>query len=289
MENEPRRVNIAGAGVDWVTATSASTIASKELWWLGEGLTLEEEEAGDERRSWACHGYNGWSCGGCCYGARGDGVLIRLSGALADDHWRETLRWASNVSRLDVQVTVDLDQPDGGIADDLYNSLTIGSRREGRPLSGRLIRGTDGGQTCYIGARASRYMGRVYDKGVEAGSAQAGLTWRYEVEAKKEATEVPRAYLEGAEDPAAASALFVRDWFTHRGLEVPFHMDSSFAYREPRVDRKADKQLQWLARGVRPVVQRLLARRDRQSVLTALGLYDAATRDALQPPAAPNA
>lgn len=289
MEAASQQCKIASAGVDWITATSTSTSLAKELWWAGESAGAADRDEGSEVRPWACYGYHGWSTDHATWAARHDGVLVRLGGEVADSHWREVARFAERVTRLDCQATVYFQEPELAIAEEIYARIPGIRGREGRPVTGRLIMGTTGGRTVYVGSRSSTSVGRVYDKGVEGESHAPGHLWRYEVEFKREAARTTQGDLEPHDDAAAAAAWLVRQWFSRRQIEVPFHLETAFVCNEPPRRPRSTRQIEWLARAVRPTVQRLSQRGLRERVLSALGLRDSSAHEERTGDSVPNA
>jgi DNA relaxase NicK len=158
------------------------------------------------------------------------------------------------------------------LARQLYRDVGQAPSRNGRPPTRTLIRDSDGGQTVYIGRRVSENMGRLYDKGVESATNAPGTRWRYEVEYKgDQAWNAVQALLPVEEEARCVSST-VAQWFSSRGGRVWRH-DSLLAVRNwgPK-ETSTDKQLQWLARGVRPTVVALIDRLGYHRVTTALGL-----------------
>jgi hypothetical protein len=255
------------ATVDYVTVTTHSAPASANLvLLLQDGLT-SEFMAKNPSRPWQFCGYHGYSREGMRYGMRGDEAIVMLSGPTAAELWQKISPKRSKCTRIDLAVTVPLQDPDLTVAAEAYRQCCSDSR-----VGSSHVVNSRGGTTTYFGSRTSRFFGRLYDKGAEQG-AEAGWLWRYEVEVKKPAAEPTVEALLSAESPGEWISAFVWEWFANRGhnpLYSPANVDSAIEV-DGRVS-SADRQLEWLRSGVRPTVQKLLVGGLQIEVIDALGL-----------------
>src|SRR5690349_18022953 len=225
---EPRRKGPSAAlrpfacGIDWITCTATNSGSGGELWALGDHLLRQDDAVNDAPVPWQMKGYRGWHTTHTRLGARPGSILLSLSGQKSFNNWRDTIAAAENCSRLDCAVDVSCDSPIPTIARDVYREMGHRPLRSGRPSSSRLILGSDGGSTVYIGSRSSEYFGRVYDKGVEQKTHPPGQWWRWELEIKGEsAMRVANQILTADAEQGAIGSL-VNQWFRARcGWSLP--------------------------------------------------------------------
>src|SRR6186997_3723215 len=99
--------SVRDSGVDWLTATCNTRWRLLALRDLAVRMGAKLARAGYDVRDSKRLGYTGWTVGQLTYGERHDGAMCVLSGAAAAEWCGEVVPRASNVTRLDVQVTVD--------------------------------------------------------------------------------------------------------------------------------------------------------------------------------------
>lgn len=271
------------ASVDWLTVTARDPGHQELL--VAESRRLLDllKDAGNVQRPWSFKGYNGWSCASFRYGARDDGMIVMMSGSAADLNWPVMLAWCDNVSRIDLAVTITLAEPEKDVARKAYNFLTLGGARAGnQPRKLSFIENNHGGQTFYLGSRASDQYGRLYDKGREknhGADIPQGRIWRYEVEFKQyRAMRVATQLL----DAARREELPVRDyiaattykWYLSRGVKPIWDADEDLAFHMEVYAKLTDDDvsLRWLSTQVSPTVRRLIRVGKGDDVLQALGL-----------------
>ena len=249
---------VVSAGMDWLTCTAQQPSRVAALLDFGRDIISQEEGSGAVRKGWHWQGYSGWQAGGAGYGFNGAGAILRLSGATARELAADAISGADNVSRLDVQATVTADGIGSDHAIRLYAGLAGTRGGRGRPISRSLIQTSYGGDSLYLGRRISDAYGRVYNKSAEEKESAQTPRWRYEVEYKrKPAAAQARAYCE-ASDREAWCVARVYHWFSDRGCAPP--IGPLQRVNDPGTSRGNSSQarrVQWLRRGVRPVVEQL--------------------------------
>jgi DNA relaxase NicK len=142
----------------------------------------------------------------------------------------------------------------------------------GKPPKKTLYVDTDGGSTLYVGARMSENFGRLYDKGVKEKVAPRGVWWRWEAEFKGRVAVAQGDALSKSDDYRVAIVSEVSHWFGRRTGHTYTTTDRSGTLVGPRTPTTVDRQLSWLARGVRPTIASLVERVGIERVLFALGL-----------------
>lgn len=266
------KCKVSGASVDWLTVTSSPGDKADSLWKLGNRVLNRGQREGQYTTRWHANGYSGHAQPHCSFGSREDGTCLVLRSFEAADHWKEALSAAENCSRLDLAVDCQLKLPVTSLASQIYRDVAHVPPMNGRPPQRRLIVSGEGGSTVYIGSRASEQMGRVYDKGVEQKALPAGLWWRWEVEYKGSRSYAIANTLPAIELCEVFIMATVATWFRQRSLHSFTSSTVGIVCNGPREPSSAEQSLQWLARGVRPTVQRLVDLVGRERVLSALGL-----------------
>lgn len=287
IPNVPNEVvidSLAGS-VDWLTITVKPGEMQNRLMLEAQRLAHDLEAQGWQRRKWSFgHGYTGFIVAGLRWGVRQQDNILMLSGQEASLNWSPALEMASNVSRLDLAVTVTLADPIPDVAKRAYSLLiTDPNRCEAKKRRYSYVENSAGGQTLYIGSRASDQFGRLYDKGLENAKepdAPPSLIWRYEVEFKayraKGMARILKAKARDAdsrisEDIGGA----VNQWFTGRGVTpiwITAHPDTDWVVELEARITDDEASLRWLTLQVRPTVVHLMSRDKADQVLEALGI-----------------
>lgn len=272
-------LQVVDVGVDWLTATVPRDGRHGPLKEFARSIMQDEASNGNNERNWKGQGYHGVTCGAVSFGVRATDAILRLSSHAAAIHYRKAILLTDNVSRMDLQLTATDSTNQADRAHLAYYQVDSAPRKGGRPPTASLRINNTGGQTLYIGSRASDKLGRLYDKGVEKKSAEKGALWRYEVEYKRhEAKRISERASQEEFDNACIAANVVH-YFSTRGVTVPMVAafdESSFerARAEYKLDRESDdeRSLRWLNQFVASTVRRLIESGRRSEVLRALGV-----------------
>lgn len=258
--------------VDWLTVTAKPDGSAERLWDVGVQLLDAGKLEGEHATRWHSHGYRGWHLSGCSFGQRPDGVVVILSSVKAAQNWQHAVAAAENCTRLDICSDLYFTSPVPRLAHKAYVQSSHTRTSNGRPPGRRLIVSGDGGSTFYTGSRASQRMGRLYDKGVESKTLPPGRWWRWEIEFKAESANALLDALVRAPDREYFCAATVASFFRKRCAVAPTWSPDVEIHNlspDPTSDEAA---LEWLARGVRPTVARLLKRLPQERITFSLGL-----------------
>jgi DNA relaxase NicK len=274
------KVEYIEGGIDWLTATLPSSSPTGELW-VEHCLSVIDQiaERGYEVKARTLQGYYGASAGNCFVGSREDGHIIQLTGSLANDYFSSVYRTDLHVSRLDVQTTAKFDVMPTTIAMKGYHNAALNNKTlpESRRRKLVIIRGSDGGDTLYIGSASSLQRGRIYNKAVQSEIPQYARCWRYEVVFRNElgtqlAARVP--YPIGTRAKWAAQICL--DWFEHRGVpDCGFNsgLDVILPLTSP-IPSDVERKLRWIEKQVAPTVRYLIEKGYRDTILASLNLLD---------------
>lgn len=276
-------VKSAVASVDWLTVTTG--VKRIGIAWSDTFTRCALANGHSFTKHWSFAGYEGWQTQGCRYGKREsdqDYILI-VSGYRADEIWLDACPTARSITRLDLAVTIVLGNQTVGLPSAHYNALEkSGSRNYSLIVNHR------GGETLYVGSRASDHYGRCYDKGSERGVGP-GFCFRYEVVLKKPYTPSLMEVL--LTRPSTTNETiyrtiqaFVWDWFDFRQVTPIFERSSTDAAvisREYSATTK-DRKLRWLEKSVSPTVKKLISEGLLFDVTEMFGLTDLEPRGTLK-------
>ena len=269
-------------GVDYFTITCQ--LSNAEQVWKQAKRIAQDLDGALKQRQWRFFGYQGFvysagSSGHFAYGDSGSelqGAIVQASGEMAQRYvttfFMDVARW----SRIDLTVDCELKTPEPTLCLGYYDWI-IANTGKSRRYS--LIQSNLGGQTLYVGSRASEEFGRVYDKGAESGGGfPLGALWRYEVELKGDAAKSAASSLMShtlrQSSTTHAIAVTVFDWFDRRNVPPRFsrRLSDGLDLKAVATNRGSDR-LVWLRKQVSPTVRDMLASGDRR-VLDALGVTE---------------
>jgi hypothetical protein len=263
------------AGIDYLTVTTRSPDQRGDLERLGRSLVAMEELSGNREREWTYKGYVGQTCGSATWGVREGDALLRCSSGLADDVAGDALRLAGNVARLDLAVTVRYENHNQPSLPDEYRRACVRAKELGGVQRVGAIVNNRRGATLLLGSRTSSRYGRLYDKEHESNDPDYAGCWRWEVEFKKQGANACAAAWRHTPDSTALALASVHAFFSGRGLAPPWVPGDSV--KVPRLSHPhtdAERQILWLQRQVRPVVQRLVPIFTMEGLSAVLGLTE---------------
>jgi hypothetical protein len=272
--------HIIEAQVDWLTVTARDSADLGALAVLGTSLAHQEAENGNRLSEWRWMGYLGWHAGRASVGTGPQGSILRLSGDLADQAFREATTACDHVSRVDLAATVRLDCADWRYEARRWEEYRAWMKEHDLRASGTYMEDTHGGGTCYVGSRASQAYLRIYNKGIEskchrdpAEIARYENCHRYELELKNERACAASAALSDVPDRAPAVLGWLAGCCHQHGISSqdlgPERIDLLPGFRR-RTD--TDTRLGWLSTQVAPSLRWLVDRGHTEAVLGVLGL-----------------
>lgn len=239
---------------------------------LGYDLVETEHRRGNDKHPWQSQSFQGVRSGQVCVGRSERGLLFRLSGQLAADHWRDVYRDATNVSRVDCAATVRLT---GNWRDlsRVHHDEALQYQKEHSPkLRVTRVDGGKHGCTLNVGSRSSNAYARIYDKSAESGLPEYDDCWRYELEAKKDYALLVAARLSADNDDGLCPAAIACGWLERRGVSTPWNPRVVLINMGPRASSDDQRRLSWYTSTVAPGVQSLIAKGKLNEVILALGL-----------------
>jgi hypothetical protein len=261
------------AGIDYITATCAANPGYDLLSEFVAVLLREQLERGERLSHWFGLGYEGHTAGSVQAASNGPTLLVRLSGATAYEHWPTVAKYATNVSRLDVQSTVRLKRPPLTFAE-MCESQALRfeeEHKQGRQVE--LRRNSKLGKTLYVGSPKSDRRIRVYDKGAESKLDQYRDCWRAEVQFNNKLAWAMLNRLKDWQCPSTFAQRVVVDSLARSGIQWKAILARAESLRMP-AQRKStlERKMIWLQSQVRPTVKVLLEHYTEDDIIEALGL-----------------
>lgn len=246
-------------GVDWLTLVTRDTNRSAEWKQIFADIASEEQQRGHKWSTARFFGYAGEQCGHIMYGSRQDGALVKLTSALAHEKGMLFSPDAVHCTRIDLQVTAELTYPRPDFINRSYENVVLHKTSNGRPPAAAHLRGSDGGQTLYVGSRSSMRYFRLYDKGVETGTDVPGKLLRWELEVKDVLADQAVAMLAGSADALRSTLGVVGSFCSDRGVPVLWTIPPlEEKFQIPRIAQEDAGSLRWLQGPVASVVARLM-------------------------------
>lgn len=260
------------ASVDWLTATARSDVGKAQFEVIGKNIGAAQRSSGNALKPFGWQGYSGIQCGELTWGERHDSGILRISGPLAAVNWRAILPWATNVSRLDLEVTVRFSRFPSHLAQDGYSSLLADYPEEAVRPNFNLRMESHGGETLYLGKGASDKYARLYNKAKESNDPAYRNCWRYEIELKNRPAWTAIQHLAASAEESPLIATYVWRHFADRHVAPTFPPAVGDGLLPvPRARSTDERRLVWLATQVRACVQDLLTRGHGPAIRQALG------------------
>lgn len=261
--------------VDWITLTTGVDPDAETAYEKAKALAAERVTAGDDLQPWGAHGYRGWGTPHLRFGYKDGDTLVELSGALAEKYWREFYPLALNVPRIDSCVTVTFPNETRELAQLGWDAPRVRPGPGLRAIGKQIVRGTDGGQTLYVGSPKSRRYGRLYDKTTESRGEWPPNSWRWEVQERRDLGCTTAGRLYHADDVHRAIRSSVHGFYRYHGIHPWFDADGPSVFAPTRrASTTWDRRLSYYARCIAPGVRRGVNRGYGDAILRALGLAD---------------
>jgi Replication initiation factor len=264
---------ILEARPDWITCTAFSHERKMALYEIANNNLEAEQTIGARLQDWRFQSFRGFACGRWRVGAGKLGTICVVSGEQAGIAANILAETAEHWSRVDLCVTVlDID---GVLKPDEHYWQAWGAAKAQLVNPPRLTRHQiyDGGATITLGARASAFYTRVYNKHEESPGEYPKGSWRWEVEMKREASERQQSVFKRLTHSGAHCLNLISTEILRLGLSVPWQPGAKVERSNRiRYQPDADRLLGWLDQQVKPSAQFVAAARGRDAVLEVLDL-----------------
>lgn len=266
------------AGVDWLTITCDSDNQSyNEL--RKRGLKALEQVESEGYKPYERHmlGYEGVACSNCFVGSREDGLIVQMSGHHADIHFHSLYMEDVRYSRLDVQVTRTYPIMPQDVAQTAYARGKSAAERQPEQSRRKLLlmTGSDGADTCYVGAPSSEQRGRIYNKDKQSMAPEYKNSWRWEVTFRNAlARSAARQIFEAEREYVIICRDIVGTWFEERGTAPEWAQSIRLTPIRPErmLPTDIERKFRWLETQVKPTIAYLQERGFGSMILATLGL-----------------
>ena len=273
MDSSTRVLPIVDQGYDWITCTAPNDDQGRALISRAEDAMADEVQGDDFEEPWHFQGYHGFKKGHIRWGWGKQGGCVVMSSWCANRYAPSLAQHAAHWSRVDYQVTVFDATGQRNLGNEAWEAWHWRDNPGKGPCMPTRIETLSGGTSFYTGQRSSAKYGRIYDKHAESPRAYARGCWRYEVELKREQSELARQSEAGYWHSDEEIGAMVHGYYRALRLE-PHFIANSKALPSGRCCREydADRVAEWLERQVAPSVHKLAEARGVPYVRSLLNL-----------------
>lgn len=272
-----RKREIVAVGIDYITATAKDPRARTQMEILGHRLLCEEQKSGNETTTFKLHELQGLRCGSVEYATSFWWDMLRLSSHLAQDHWTKVVQQATNVSRLDLQLTFRLTPINENLPEAVERAMRRFKREHNTRLEIELRRNDVKGKTLYSGSRKSDRFARLYDKGRESRHPDLAGCWRIEQQIQNSLAWRYAKALLTSEEPNNTILTEMDRYYRDRGaplIQSSYGCPLGMNDLPRKLGQDAERVLQWLQAQVAPAIAKQRASGNLDRVVQALGLDD---------------
>jgi hypothetical protein len=250
---------LVSEGCDWLTVTSQSEQSEELLTDLWGQIIADREITAKWIKSANWEGYTGDRIPHGFIGTRKDGLLLQLSGALAQDYAKEALQVGGRPSRMDIQVTGLPAGSPGVTIEKMFYSARDWKPTNGRPPELKMFVGRAGTEGLYVGRRASEVMLRIYDKGRESKEIAFKGCVRVEAEIKGDMARRYASMFCNEFDDSNFYRGVVQSLVEARGMKLPFDVGPhQVVLHKTRYTTPVEGKMAWLRGQVSGVVNDLI-------------------------------
>lgn len=252
--NQVENVRKWNAGIDAVTVIGMDHHAALPFYNEYDNIKVRQGIGHVDDKPWGLHGYRGKQCGSARVGLKDDRTILMVTGPQAERVFAVSKALNVKYTRIDLQVTIEMETPVRSLASDHYQSPNLTRAMERGKMYLSLINSPNG-DTLYLNKRTSPSFGRVYDKSRDY-MGVLGQYWRWEVELKEEISDRMGRVLEVLTEYTDIAADYVAGWYADRDLCVPLGKRDTVSIPETFPASSGFAQtLAWLAKQVRPSLE----------------------------------
>jgi hypothetical protein len=248
------------AGLDYIRATANGDGSRAKLNGPAYAVFAHDQALGYAIHSAGMIGFYGQKSRHCFIGTREDWSMLQVTGEQCREHWNALLNDCDHVTRIDLQVTVQVEP--GTVAATIqkaHDDSIACKSPNGKKWKTKGVSEDGKMQTVYVGKRASEWYGRIYDKYAESKKSQYKDCVRYEIELKGKAAQEVWEQVRRRGGPGMMGKI-VCEWFAAHGVDIGIGEIPAYSYvKGPAEAHRDDKALGWLARCVSGTVARLCA------------------------------
>lgn len=260
------------SGIDWITATRKNEGCDWRFDDIADEYLQTKRDAGGDVHQASRLGYRGHQTDHFFFGRRSEDSVLVVSGREADKLALPIIGAASNVSRLDLNVTVWTHGEQCNLAVENYRRLCASRRQAHRQGRISLTTSKPDGDTLYVNKRTTDHFGRLYDKAAESKQAPPLTVWTYEVELKRRSAMAVATALATSGSVPSATRDYVHSWWRQKGVVPTFDATGDPLNEKQYIEDATTDVLRWFETSVSITVARAVNRFGLQATLQALGL-----------------
>jgi len=272
--NTERVYPVIDAGIDYLTAFAEKGFRSLEFERTADALAEYEISAGQRLRPALIEGFAGSKGEHWFHGRRDDGNMLVLSGPLSARGATDVIPFATNVSRIDVQVTIQTPPAQESFVVDGWKMLESKSAARGRPGSYEIRVRRPRGETLYVNSRRSDRYGRVYDWGAAHKMAVPKSIWRFELELKRRMALNCAMACRQLPSVGTHCSRLVEGFFNSKGVDTPWRIGDGDLASLPLAESKTRKTLTWFESCLSITIRKQINLWGADIVLPSLGLSE---------------
>lgn len=257
------KAETVSCGVDWISGTLGREELDNQSWLYDCLHALSAVQSlGNTYKRRSLLGFDGWESGGCFVGSNDTMHYAQFAGKYANDAYHMLEHPKVNISRIDLQVTVQYDielikEGRYQYARAIYHNKSLPEHRQRRI---HLYAGSNGSDTIYLGSPSSDVRGRIYNKDKQSQDKAYERSWRYEVVYRdRYAANVFRAVVSATTEAAAIILAETLRWFSERGVTVlDVRTEDTRAINPPKPPATdVERKLRWIKNQVVPTIRKL--------------------------------
>lgn len=273
----PLRANLAWQKptVDWLTLTSPKPL---EIAWhnsIYRRLAVNFPKGLSQPKNVEFGGWKGTTLGPVTHVTKEWGSMLVLKGEYAHIALENDDAFRGHCSRLDLALTIKLNEPHVGLAMDIAQGLKDGVRMGKKVYYPVHVLSMEGGSTVYIGQRTATKMVRVYDRGAKTKEYQQGEVWRFEIQYSGAMAE--RIVYSMPNQPNDIASFIQQCILADLGKfgiisDIDVQPTPWSIMEMAAVNHSPDRTLVWLRTSVKPALSKLIDAGLTKEALDALGI-----------------
>jgi hypothetical protein len=269
---QPYRHTPIFCGIDYITATEKHGAFEGRFERIADSYLQQKRDAGGDVRQASRLGYRGHQTEHFFFGRRPEDDVLIVSGREASPLAKSIIDAASNVSRLDLNVTVWTHGEQCNLAVENYRRLCASRRAAHRQGRISLTTSKPDGDTLYVNKRTTDHFGRLYDKAAEASIAPPGTVWSYEIEVKRRCAMACATAASASGSIPSYTRDYVHQWWTAKGINPTFTTSDFPLNERHHIEEPTRDVLTWFEKSVSITVAKAINRHGLARTLSALGL-----------------
>lgn len=264
--------------VDYLRLTRPKGESSKSFYIPTRVAVSDSIDQGHKKRPYAVGDMRGVICGNVAYAESKTHWLSEFRGGLAEVYYPDYINVTSNCTRLDLALTVWLDDYQANLAVE-FQRLAVAHHEKmgwGNSRAWPLLIHSRDGDTCYLGSRSSDRYFRFYDKHKRSKDEWYKNAWRFELETKGDLSKILWQDIQQEADARYIANREVIGTLDKRGIALADFPVTQETRKIPYVDTPKDvtSRLLWLQKQVKPALDELSKRGYLDAALAVLGLVD---------------